>query len=177
MAHYTDPDKQTRVISKPFKQGVPKPTKKVIIIVLAVIAVGIVAWLAYNHFQKQNDKYSTACTDKSANGVLDKSVAYLQPQQHLELGKLVDQISTLPDVDKDPNCLAVMVTYYINITDQIKAKQYYDQLKLVYQPKKGYDNAIKGKVMTPEAMGPIVDFLQKQAENFKKNSYYGAGEP
>lgn len=173
MAHYTDPDKRTRVISKPFKRGVPKLTKKVIIAAVALVAVGGLAWLTYSYVQKQNNKYSTACTDKSANGVLNKTVPYFQPNQYQELGKLVDQITTYPNFDKDPNCLAILMTYYINISDNVKAREYYDKLVVVYQPKKGYDKSIKAYAKTPEYYLSMVQFLEKQAEQSKKNTYYG----
>ncbi len=143
---------------------------KVLVAVLAVALVVTAIWITYQNTRKPASKVttSTACTDKSADGILGKAAPALAQSQAAKLQPVVEKIKTLKDYNRDPNCLAVITTYYVNISDAKNARTNYDLLIKVYQPNKGYDPVIANGVSSPAAYKANIDFLDKQIEQTKK---------
>jgi hypothetical protein len=109
--------------------------------------------------------------------VLQKASAKLDPTKVEELEPIVHEIKHLPKYDQDANCLYVLITYYINISDASAAADTLAKLKLVYDPTKGYDPRLtRSRDQSPEHLQPIVDFLQQQAARYQ-NVDFRTGAP
>lgn len=140
-----------------------------VVIIVALILVGV--WVGLKKSQPSKPKaatVSTACTDKSANGILAQAAPLLKPTQRAQLKPIVDKIKALPDYDRDPNCLAVVTVYYVNLGDSTNARQYYEKLNAVYKPNKGYDNAIIS-APRPYKLKSSIEFLEKFKQDLIKN--------
>ncbi len=150
-----------------------KKNKKSWLIIGLVTGLVVLASATGYFLYKQkvaDNAVSTACTDKSANGILDKAAKVIAPSQVAELQPIVKQIETLKNYDQDPNCLGVITTYYINISDSQNAQVTYAKLDKFYKPSTGYNSAINGKVLSPAGMKPTINLLKARAQRIKDNA-------
>ena len=179
--YYNDP-KMSHKLKKPSKVVVSGEMKQshpgssvnnykrpLILISVVLVIVGGVGFAARHAINRQSSqpKAPNACTSKAANGVLAQAAQSLGPDKVKELGESVNKIKTLKKYDQDPNCLAVLTIYFINISDAKNARTYYEQLNKLYQPT-SYDAVLGGKVPAPALMKRTVEFLEAQTKALKE---------
>jgi hypothetical protein len=156
------------------------PKLKIAGVVFVILLIGSLGWWGYAQLRmRSSHRQTTTCTDNTSGDVLPQAVAILQlptkksKTKNKQLKPIAAKIQTLPGYDKDPNCLYVVTEYYIGLGDSQNARTYFDKLSSVYDTKNGYDPSIKGLAATPETLKLRVEWLEKQSEIFKNNSFYG----
>ena len=110
------------------------------------IVLVLVGGLAYWGFYRQTHKYSSAfdeCNGKSSSPIYSKAASLMSPTASGSLKVVVDNMKIMKNSEKDPSCLYAQVTYYLNIGDTPNAKIYFDKLKKVYNPKKGFVKTLR----------------------------------
>jgi len=140
-----------------------------VLLVIAIVA-GIYARYQTTHKTPAKVVATTTCSDSSANGILNKATPVLVPSKVAELQPIAEKIMTLQGYDRDPNCLGVVTTYYINLSDAAKARENYEKLIKVYPTAKGYNEALGGKVATPTELKPTIEFLEARAKDIRDNN-------
>jgi hypothetical protein len=131
------------------KEPVQGKKKKIRLLMIGatVIVVGAGSVLYSEHIRHTADSnaylISSVCSDKNNRSTLAQAAAYLSPSQSMELLPYVQRIKSIPSYQHDPNCLYVLVNYYVNITDPDNAQKYVMLLNKVYEPKIGLDSYFK----------------------------------
>lgn len=137
-------------------------------------AAAVVAIIAVVLSSQNRVPVGKACSDKSAGGILEQAAPLLPAEKHQELEPLVSRIRSIKNYDKDPNCLNVVVNYYINISDYDKAAQYMEMLTNVYDPSEGFSLALGTSSKSIEELEGDVSFLKGQKEEATNNIFHGA---
>lgn len=160
------------VVSSGFKKTVPVPKERIIAAVLVVLLVTGGSWLVYHNINKgpRTTGNADSCTDTSGSGVLQQAYDALKPGDYERLKPVVEKIKAIPGHDSNADCLNVIVTYYINVTDYKNAQHYLDKLNQVYDPNRGFSKALGPDVKSIEELRAEVAFLGKQAELFRQNT-------
>ena len=151
----------------------PKRLRNIIILSVGLAALVTAGVGLYNYQNKRLAKLKSACTS-SASGILLEASSFLAPEKSTELKPIVEKIRALPNYDKDPNCLNVVVIYYINTTDPKNAREMFDKLTKVYNPKRGFADVLKvpaGKDIDQLRTG--VEFVEKLDQEFRNNTFFG----
>jgi hypothetical protein len=105
------------------------------------------------------------CSDE----LLQQAAAFYNPSQTLKLKTIVNKVTSLKRYERDPNCLNIVVTYYINVGDSTNAHTYLDKLQKVYNPKKGFSQYLDGKVRTIDTLRQNVDYLDHSRNELFNN--------
>lgn len=152
----------------------PPSHKLAIPIILAVVAVVILAGAAGGWYfvQKGNDSTTLTCP----NSIMSEAVPILgsTTTDLTTRGALVDKILTTDNYSSEPNCLAILTSYYIDVSDVDQAKYYNDLLAQNYNESTGYQSPISGYLLPPAGYSEQITFLEKQAEAvLHKGGQYG----
>jgi hypothetical protein len=136
--------------------------KKTVAIGLTLIAIavaGIIAVIA-------NRETKPAVTTRGCSSSLNRQAAtVLSPDRLEQLDSIVDKVVKLPGYEQDPNCVYIVLTFYINASDAANSRHYLSKLEKVYNPRVGYDQALEAaQAKTPAELQSTVDFLQQQAQ-------------
>lgn len=135
------------------------------------IAVGValigLGWLVYVVVDDPpaNVAEVVVCNDE----LLTEAAGVLEASKYMELRTVVDKIQALPSYEEDPNCLNVVVTYYINTSDYTQAKSYMDKLEAAYRASRGFSPLLGDQAKTIETLRADVEFLEKLEEQFRQN--------
>lgn len=147
---------------------------KVIIIILVALVVGsilifVIQPKAYQKKQSAKGQVLHICSDS----ILQQAVAVMGPGQQKQFLSIVNNIKQIPKFDQDPNCLYVLLNYYVVISDAKDSRTYLDKFKAVYVSKASMSPIlIASKNSLPfQTVGDIdtiVQFLEKaDRENTK----------
>ena len=171
------------VVGKPVGFRDSKIYKKLIYVVSALIVIGLITAIyvvisiraikpANLYTSTLDNKIILKCDDHSENGILYLASGQLDPKDTTKLKDIVYNIENIKDFDKNPDCLNIVTTYYINISDYASSQKYLDKLNTVYDPSKGFSSVIErsGNAKTIESIRSDVTFLKQQTDNTKKNS-------
>lgn len=77
------------------------------------------------------------------------------------LKSVATDVESLPGYKKDPNCLFILIDYYLRKEDATKARQYVNDLKT--QSDNG--NYLSGKIESPDSMQGIEDSINLLEKN------------
>lgn len=151
--------------------------KRLLIIFFVVIAAlalaaagGRGAYEQYKRKQAENASRQKAasCPDE----FLSQAGPYLSSRDHANREKLRPialKIEQTQGYDKNPNCLYVVLTYYMQYGDAEKSRTHLDKLEKVYDTEAGFSQLL-GPTKTIEELRKFNDFLQRRAEQIKNNS-------
>ncbi len=165
----TDQDKPKTVVSgqvvvgKVKNQLSKKMTIAVVVIVLALIAL---SWFFLSSQTKDNKSNQTANSPKCSADVLKEASAKLASYKAEQLQTLVSQIEKTSGYDKEPNCLFITTSYYVNISDYTKASA--DLKKLTTVDPKATRLRVSGLFEGKVALDKLtsqVSILKKQIDN------------
>jgi len=131
------------------------------LIVLAL--AGLIVFLS-----RANDKPPAASGPACSAELVKKASTVLEPERVGFLEPMVTEIKQQPLYEQDPNCLYILTTYYINVSDTAAAGDSLDKLDKVYDKSTGYDSAIAKDAKPPEALRTVVDFLKTQDARYQK---------
>lgn len=95
------------------------------------------------------------------NDILSQAAPKLDVTKSRELKELVNQIESRKAYDRDPNCLNIVITYYIDISDYENARKGLDALELVYNPAVKFSNGLGRDARNIETLRSRVDTLEK----------------
>lgn len=139
----------------------------VVLAALALTAAG--GRGAYEQYKrKASQQLAASCPDE----VLREASPYLSRHVHDNVEKLKPiavKIEQIPGYDRNPNCVYVVLTRYMNDGDSSKARSHLDKLEKVYDTKSGFSYLL-GPTKTMEELRKYVDFLQHRDEQFRKNN-------
>lgn len=138
-----------------------KHHKRELLIGAAVVMVSVAAFIVF---------WPGPASEPAAKGcsreLVREARSALMPSEVDRLQPVAQQMEASDGYDNDPNCVYVVLTYYINVSDGEKATQLYNRLVQVYNPDEGYDESIASRAQSPEEVRSTVEFLQSTAEDF-----------
>lgn len=145
--------------------------KKLIVVIGGLVLLVIVFGLTVTVLKRSNKPAGSVavCSDE----LLNQAAPLLEEKKYKELEPIARQIEGLKNYDKDPNCLFVVTTYYINVTDAKNARLNYDKLMLIYTPETQLQPAIAAKVRSPYTMRSSIEFLEEQQRKFEEGKIQG----
>lgn len=163
-------DSGTLVFSaeSPKKAGGNKNFRRLGIILLCVLLLGIIAWGVMQ--KKTDDKTVEACSDESDGSLLSDAREALEPSNPDRLNQLTavaEKIKQTEDHENDANCLFPIVSYYILLSDIPHAEEYYAKLE------KTGGQEFKGKYGTPTTRSELkasIQHLKEVQENLAKST-------
>jgi hypothetical protein len=141
---------------------------------IALIGVVVVSSIAVYFGREKEAPVATPAGPKCSYAVLEKAKPALEVTKVAELEPEAQAIERIAGYDQDANCLYVVLTYYINISDGPKARELYDKLAAVYNPNEGYETVIRDVTKSPEELRPTVEFVEKEAARSQKIGPTGA---
>lgn len=143
--------------------------KKIILVLAAFLAVAGLYSLFRAVTNDDGKKVVVVCRGelliKAADVLNDSKVAALEP--------IVQEVQALPNYDQDPNCLNIVTTFYIHISDYKNARSQLDKLEKVYDDDTGFSSKLGNDAKTMIVMRLNVEFLGEQAKRFQD----GIGRP
>ncbi len=107
--------------------------KVILIFFILLVIVFVLGTVIYNHQNMSSS--SNVCTTNNNQDILKADSKYIISDNIAKQQVLVKKVEKLPNYQKDPNCLYVIVNYYINISNIKMATIYYEKLKKIYNPK------------------------------------------
>ena len=139
-------------------------------VVVALVVVGVIIQSKTNN-NKANNVNVTVCNDELLNnvsGVLTaENVELLMP--------LAQDIQKMTNYEKDPNCLNVVITYFIHISDFNNARAHLDKLEVVYKEDQGFSSKLGNNAKSLATLRLNVNFLEEQ--NKRINETGGVPSP
>ncbi len=121
--------------------------KKILLLVVLIIGFMVLGYLLAVRFHNNVHKNISSsmnvthvCTSKKAGTLLQQAQIPLFGTEQPQLYDIVQNIEKLPGYQRDPNCLYVITSYYVNasntnISNLAKAKFYLAKLNQYYNPK------------------------------------------
>jgi hypothetical protein len=136
-----------------------------ILIIVLFILIFFGVFSLVNHKNTKNNNKPTIATVCSSS-ILKSSSSDFALSDVTQLGKEVNTIKKLPNYQNDPNCLYVIVKYYINTNNAISAQNYLNNFNHVYQnePLNIYLNGYGNATFLREAVD-ILNIQTKEAES------------
>ncbi len=157
------------VAPKAFRGKLPafhRPNRKqlVILAVGLVVLLGLIAGVWETVF-------ATNCED-----YLPKGQGSLSYTQNDTLKMTVDKMRSVKNYDKNPDCLNVITTYYINTSDYQNAKLYMDKLEKVYNPHNGFSaKLMQAHPLSINELRSAIALLKKADDAIKTRGYLPHG--
>lgn len=141
--------------------GIPKFYALAFLLAFLLIVTGVL------YYFRTNKTSAAVCT--SSKSIMSEASKAITDSKVTELGVVADKIKALENYEKDPNCLNIIATYYINTSNYTDAKATMDKLALVYDPQKGFSKDLGPKAHTMVTLRQNVDALKGRSENLIKN--------
>lgn len=131
-------------------------------LIICLLLVGL-----FYYFQHSSN---TASRPKCSDALLHKASGSLDASKVQKLKPVVAEVQSIKGYDSDPDCLNIVVTYYINLGDPQNAGVYLTKLQQVYNPKVGFNPKLGTTVINIQMLKDKVAFLQKAQDELRKNS-------
>lgn len=147
----------------------PMNKKKVVIAVVAVIAVLVLAIGGFLYWRNQQPKTEVSLCQAQ----IDRASKLIKEPKDRELLDLTEQIEKIPNYTTDVNCMYIVTQGYISISDAEKSQESYDKLVKVYKADVGYNSNFGDQVTRPEALKQIIDFLKTQSTPSPAGAFFG----
>ncbi len=153
-----------------------QPAKSLKTLLKVGLVLACVLVVAGGEWQYKQKSLSTddVCTNNKT--IMSKAAKAITDARASDLKDVADKVKMLENYDKDPNCLNIVATYYINISNYTDAKATVDKLVLVYDQQKGFSKDLGPKAYNLIALQQNVNALKQTHENFSKN-IRGFGQP
>lgn len=143
-------------------------TKRRLLVIGAIILVFAIASAVTYLYQQQ--AVSAICDGSETNATYKSASNYLNPTATQNLGTIVKTIEASRGYEKDPNCMYIALTYYLNISDAEKARQRYDKFAAVYDQKEGLVKVLSSRNVSAERLKSDVELLETTETQAQKNS-------
>jgi hypothetical protein len=147
-----------------FQKGRKQIFIGVIIIVLFMVGVFIFfSWSKKLEKKSMAVQRSKACSE-SAGNIISVASLSMATDKVAQLKPTVDKIQTLKNYENDPNCLAILITYNINISSAAEARKYYNGLTALNVTRQDYDVRLSTYMKSTDQLKQIVEMLEKHNE-------------
>jgi hypothetical protein len=133
---------------------------KILALVFVILLVGIGCSLFILNNREDNQP-AVACSDE----ILKEAAPNLESAKARQLEGTVNKIEALSSYKRDPNCLNITITYYVEIGDFQAAKKNLDALELVYDPAKKFSELLSTNARNIETLRNNVATLSKSNEH------------
>lgn len=134
------------------------------ILMLAILALGIGFAPTITKKYKSMSKVSV-CSDAT----LGEAAGVMGRDKVFELKPIAEKIQNTKDYDRDPNCLYVVLGYYINSYDPDNAKKHLTMLKKVHDPNIGYKAPLGSKVKDIATLESEIEFITIKSAEIKNS--------
>jgi hypothetical protein len=139
---------------------------KLIMLVVAVLIIGIASITWHNH-QKKITKVNNPCSD----ALLKEAAANFDGKKLAALEKIVAQIKSIPNYQRDPNCMYVLTSYYITSSDPANASKSFGLLKQDYKPTPGFSPILQTNSTTMSTLESEIIALEGNQTGTTNNAY------
>lgn len=112
------------------KSLLPDKRAKLLIGCSVILVAGIVAGVSVftkNVREKEREDYSELCNTDSIGQKIKESPDILRPANLDKLEPIMKEVAQLEDRDRAINCLYITTHYHVNVSDYIKAKEYFSK--------------------------------------------------
>ncbi len=145
------------------------------VVAIAIIIIGVLGYCIYRLNHKPVSTYvavqaTNTCTTGTGLQLLRQAVPLSTQPKYLQLKKVVDKIQKLPDYQRDPNCLYMVITYEVNAADAGSASDNFNKLVKVYNPNVGFTPYL-GRGASLQALQTSINTLKQVLEQSKTNSH------
>lgn len=150
---------------KPVKRVNKKVVRALLLAVPFICIVVVALGLVYrNKRQATGSQAALVCGANADDEFLEQTAVLLRPEQSERLALQIDRIKDLEGLDKDPNCLNIMATYYLNIADYSRAKIYMDLLEKAYDPNVGFSDRLGVSAMSMDELRARLEIIRKATD-------------
>lgn len=150
-----------------------KPTRSIPWLVWAVIGLllvaGAVAFGLY-HRQQSVSRDDALCSEET----ITKAAPLIESGKGAELLAIAQEVQALENYETDVNCLYIITSAYINISDAKNSRAYYDKLATTYDPAVGYSPLFGDSINSLATLESSVEFLEEQAKTATEGKFWGA---
>jgi hypothetical protein len=111
------------------------------------------------------------CSDREATTILEDASTALdpaRPENINNLGPIAETVMGYTNYQDDTNCLYILATRYVYISDYINAKKYLDLL--LGRQGSGGGTALPRNFLTIYELNKNIEFLSRKADEIKRNS-------
>ena len=145
--------------------------RKPLFVAGGVILFIILANSLYSFYQnhKSPPLAHNQCQTGAGGLILQEAAKIINSNQKTQLQPTVSKIQAIKNYDKDPNCLYVIVVYYVSVGDSLNSKKYLDKLLKVYDPKTGFSSKLGKDIEPIKKLQDDVAYLVKVYEQSLKN--------
>lgn len=141
---------------------------------LGIVIIGALGGFVYYQWDKDR-RQPVVQGPVCSRQLLNRAVVAFEPEKVAELEPVANEIKQLPRYEQDPNCLYVLMQFYVNTSDAQGASATLAKLEASYNPGVGYDEALVAyKAEPPAAFRPVIEFLNAQAARQQKIGPDGA---
>lgn len=138
-------------------------------VVCLLLATGVGFAAVMRSGDGQKDTATVACSNDSVGRRIKNNQALLKSGSAQELRALRDEITALPGYQNSANCLYLLTKVAVATGDAAAAREHLTALTARFDPQQGYDDGLPAGAETPEALAPIVSFLESQASRLIEN--------
>lgn len=162
----------------PRLKRITRPSSKILLkagfaFILLLVLVGSTLGYAYVNRQRQLSKLPVACP----NDVMQKAAKILAGTNYNQLGQLIPEIKKVPNYNRSPDCLYIVVSYDIAISDSKRANEDFSKLQLVYKKEKGFSPLLGGKYISFDSLKSSTEVLSVAVKQSANNSRTFPNEP
>lgn len=145
-----------------------KSIKILFVIFSLLFAAALLTFFITNKNAKSLD-----CVGESSILSKDEIISVQDTKNPKTAEGVVNKIKTHKSYTEEPNCLYLVLNYYINISDTKNAEQTFSQLQKIYKPNTVFSSEIGESIKTMEIFKSNIEFLKRQDEMLMKNSIQG----
>jgi len=132
--------------------------RKKIIMSFTIILVTAAGFIAYIYISNRpSPPEARGCSEQT----IRESAGKIAEEKTPELVGTVQYIQRQPGYDSDVNCLYILTTYFISVSDAENARKYLDMLKSIYTPEAGYSDILGDSAPAPDLIEQEVAFIEK----------------
>ncbi len=143
----------------------PKLGKHKLVWIVALLAVlvggGVVTGIVIQRSRLAPNQVATACTTNTNSHLLKEAATASGPTGQGQLKQITAKIQKLRHYDHDPNCLYVVVQYYISTNDSKNATLFLDKLEKLHPNDKF--SPVLGKTMSVADFKAQIEHVIQQA--------------
>jgi hypothetical protein len=143
-----------------------------IALILVVVILSITAYFVH----RENTLHSV-CSEDAGASVLGEAGSAIYSNNLQELQKAVKVVQQEPHYQQDPNCLYIMVNYYIISSNSGVATHYLNEFEKTYNPSKGISSKFGIKPQSTQTLQAVIDNIEANQKQAKANIQVFPSEP